>query len=102
MTSSSTALVPWKPQGGREHHLHAKGAAKPENKGCGSPARWSTRNKWLIASSVVLALGAGVLGSVWFGLAAVLPLLYLLPCLAMLAMCMKGMKGNKPQDSGNT
>jgi len=36
----------------------------------------------------------------WFGFAAVLPLLYLFPCLAMMAMCMKGMKSTGPEGSG--
>tara|TARA_R110000850_G_scaffold169848_4_gene295102 strand:- start:205 stop:402 length:198 start_codon:yes stop_codon:yes gene_type:complete len=64
--------------------------------------RWSVRNKWLIATSVVLAVGAVILGSLWLGLAAVLPLIYVLPCLAMAAMCMEGMKGGSSERSGNT
>ncbi len=55
------------------------------------------RMKWMLGVSVVLAVAAAALGSAWLGFAAVLPFLYLLPCLAMVAMCMKGMK-NQPGD----
>ncbi|MCP2017743.1 MAG: hypothetical protein ABJF09_03440 [Qipengyuania citrea] len=99
MTSSSTALVPWTPQLGAQQ-LQAATSKSSGGKSCASPARWSTKTKWLIAASVVLALGAAILGSMWFGFAAVLPLLYLFPCLAMMAMCMKGMKSTGPEGSG--
>jgi len=50
---------------------------------------------------VVAAVAIGILalltGWVWLGTAAVLPLLYTLPCAAMMAMCMKGQGG-----TGNT
>ncbi|MHB1799504.1 MAG: hypothetical protein ACYCUI_14580 [Vulcanimicrobiaceae bacterium] len=43
---------------------------------------------------LVLAAATGLLaGWTWFGTAAVLPLLYILPCAAMMAMCMKGHGG---------
>jgi hypothetical protein len=90
MTSSSTALVPGILQEGREREAQPSTKNESAQGGCASPARWSANKKRLIAASIVLAVGAAVLGSVWLGLAAVLPLLYLLPCLAMLAMCMKG------------
>lgn len=57
---------------------------------CGGKA--SPKTKWLILASMVLALGAAVFGSVWFGIAAVLPLLYVVPCLIMMGMCMKMMR----------
>jgi hypothetical protein len=39
----------------------------------------------------VLVAGLGIFaGSIWLGAAALLPLLYSLPCAAMMAMCMKG------------
>jgi hypothetical protein len=51
--------------------------------------------------SVVAAVAVGILallaGWTWLGTAAVLPLLYTLPCAAMMAMCMKGQGG-----TGNT
>lgn len=47
------------------------------------------RRKWLLAISAVLALAALALGSMWLGFAAILPFLYVLPCLAMVAMCMR-------------
>ncbi|MEP2723234.1 hypothetical protein [Roseibium sp.] len=49
----------------------------------------SPRHKWLLAASAVLALAALAFGSMWLGFAAILPFLYVLPCLAMLAMCMR-------------
>lgn len=77
---------------GQRLALH-KTEAQPDGSSggkCGSKV--SAKTKWLILASVVLALGAAVFGSVWFGIAAVLPLLYVLPCLAMMAMCMKCMR----------
>ncbi|MFW2445791.1 MAG: hypothetical protein ACN4E6_00565 [Qipengyuania pacifica] len=100
MTSNSTALVPWTPQSGGQQPAQAATSESSGGKSCASAGRWSTKKKWLIAASVVLALGAAILSSMWFGFAAVLPLLYLLPCLAMMAMCMKGMKSAGPEGSG--
>ena len=67
------------------------GSSGSSARGCGSSSGRAT-TKWLIIASVVLALGAAAFGSVWFGVAAVLPLLYVLPCLVMMGMCMKGMR----------
>ena len=101
MASSSTALVPVAQANGRELQVsaEAQGASGSRNacSGCGSQASEGFgRRKWLIAASIALAIAAAVLGSVWFGIAALLPLLYLAPCLAMVAMCMKGGKGSTP------
>jgi hypothetical protein len=41
----------------------------------------------------VLGIIAFFAGWRWFGTAAVLPLLYILPCVAMMAMCMRGRGG---------
>src|SRR3546814_17188934 len=71
MTSSPTALVPWMPPEGRDRQALASTTEGPMQKSCASPMRWSVRNKWLIATSVVLAVGAVILGSLWLGLAAV-------------------------------
>ena len=49
----------------------------------------SQRRKWLLAASAVLALAALAFGSMWLGFAAILPFLYVLPCLAMVAVCMR-------------
>lgn len=47
---------------------------------------------------LMLAAGLAVIGLLagwtWLGTAAVLPLLYALPCAAMMAMCMKGHRGS--------
>ena len=47
------------------------------------------QRKWMLALGVVLALAALALGSMWLGFAAILPFLYVLPCLAMVAVCMR-------------
>lgn len=100
MTSSSTAIVPWTPQEGREKKTELSYREARARKLQGA-RRWSAKKKWLMAASIVLAVGAAVVGSVWLGWAAVLPLLYLLPCLAMLAMCLKGMNGSGSERSGD-
>jgi hypothetical protein len=60
----------------------------------GLPAFPAGRKDLVVAAVAILALLAGW---VWLGTAAVLPLLYTLPCAAMMAMCMKGQGG-----AGNT
>ena len=50
----------------------------------------ATRTKWLLVAAAVLAVAGLAIGSSLLGFAAMLPLLYVLPCLAMLGMCMKG------------
>ena len=46
------------------------------------------------ALALTLAAAGLFLGGAWWGFAAVLPLLYVLPCAAMMAMCMKGHGGS--------
>lgn len=89
--SSATAFES-RPDSGQRPALHETEAQPdgPSAKRCGSKV--SAKTKWLILTSVVLAMGAAVFGSVWFGIAAVLPLLYVLPCLIMMGMCMKMMR----------
>ena len=48
------------------------------------------RNKWFLAAAGLLAIAAVALGSIVLGFAAILPLLYILPCLVMMVMCMRG------------
>ena len=50
------------------------------------------KTKWLLLAGIGLAIAAAVLGSIWLGMAAVLPFLYLAPLLLCFAMCMKGGK----------
>jgi hypothetical protein len=58
------------------------------------PARWSGILTALRAGRprlvLALALAATFAAWAWFGTAAILPLLYVLPCAAMMAMCMAG------------
>lgn len=61
--------------------------------GPGAPAYLKGRTDLLL-----LAAAIGIVGLVaawtWFGTAAVLPLLYVLPCAAMMVMCMRGNGGS--------
>ena len=86
-TSSSRALV---------HAPSAGQTAKAETSGSCSTA-FGKRRKWLLALVAVLTAAGLILGSMWLGFAAILPFLYVLPCLLMLAICMR--KGNSSQGS---
>ena len=55
------------------------------------------RGGLLMLAAALAAVGL-LAGWTWLGTAAVLPLLYALPCAAMMAMCMKGHGGS----GGNT
>jgi hypothetical protein len=61
--------------------------------------------KGLALAAAALGIVAFLAGWMWLGTAAVLPLLYTLPCAATMAMCMKGQggAGNTPgkSDSGD-
>lgn len=46
----------------------------------------------MLATLTIAAIGAG---SAWFGFAAILPLLYLLPCAAMIFFCRRGMSNSR-------
>jgi len=46
------------------------------------------------ALALMLAAVGLVFSGAWWGFAAILPLLYVLPCAAMMAMCMKGHGGS--------
>lgn len=96
--SSSTALVPVGPKTNPAEAISAKSSS-----GCGGSRKGlGNRRKWLMVVSIGLALVGVALGSVWFGFAAILPLLYLVPCLLMVMMCMRGMNANgRPSDSNS-
>ena len=67
--------------------------AEPEKgtSGCGgNRSLIAGRNKWLLIAASVLAVAGLALGSSLLGFAAILPLLFILPCLVMAVMCMKG------------
>lgn len=63
------------------------------------------RGIWAFA--LALAVAGLVLGETWWGFAAILPLLYVLPCAAMMAMCMSRHGGSgqnsdaKPDPASN-
>jgi len=89
--STSTALVP----------LSADSSPSDKGSGCGGQrSLLAGRNKWFLIAAALLAVAALALGSAVLGLAAILPLLYILPCLVMVVMCMR-MHG-KSNDSGSS
>ena len=76
-------------------------AAEPEKgtSGCGGKGSpMAGRNKWLLGAVIVLAVAGLAFGSSILGFAAILPLLFILPCLVM---CMKGHGKGGTADSGN-
>ena len=48
------------------------------------------RRRAAVLAAVAFTAAAIAFGSTWFGFAAILPLLYLLPCAAMLYFCRRG------------
>jgi hypothetical protein len=66
----------------------------------GIPAYLKGRGSLLFVAAVLGVSGVFV-GWRWFGAAAMLPLLYTLPCAAMMMMCMRGHDGtgNTPMNS---
>jgi hypothetical protein len=78
-------------------HVVCGSAATPEDRSPPAPRRISTYLQGRRGILVVAAAigGAGLtFGWAWFGFAAVLPFLYVLPCAAMMAMCMRGHGGS--------
>lgn len=71
-------------EGTRRHRLAAAWAS--------APAFLRGRSGLLVLAVALVVLGL-LAGWTWLGTAAVLPLLYILPCAAMMAMCMKGHGG---------
>lgn len=82
MTSTSTV------------QLARAGEPNRSTRGCGKGSLFfAGRKKWLLFGAMLLAAAGLVLGSSILGFAAILPLLYVLPCLLMAAMCMRGQGG---------
>ena len=69
----------------------------------GIPTYLKGRRSLLIVAAVLGATGVFA-GWQWFGAAAMLPLLYTLPCAAMMMMCMRGHggTGNTPMNSSSS
>jgi len=87
MDQISTALVPVRESRSLlvpRENLDGSGAV---------PKRGWNRMTWVWMAAAALAILAAAVGSVWLGFAALLPLLYTLPCLLMLGVCMKNMGG---------
>ena len=83
MGSTSTNLVPLT-------------AARP------TPAKapsWLSSRRGMLVIATVAGIAALASGWYWLGLAAIAPLLFLLPCAAMMAFCMKGMGNGQGQCS---
>ncbi|EKU72673.1 hypothetical protein FG91_03597 [Sphingopyxis sp. LC81] len=76
-TQTSTALVPV-----------ADAKASETRQGCCETGQKGGRMKWLMFAAVALLVLGLVTGSAVFGFAAIAPLLYALPCLAMCGMCL--------------
>ena len=90
---TSTVLAPVSP------------AAKPAQAeaGCGAKRSLFTGwTIWFLAAALALAAAGLALGSGFLAASALLPLLYVLPCLLMMGMCMKAHgKGGAPNDSNS-
>ena len=69
----------------------------------GIPTYLKGRRSMLIVAAVLGATGVFA-GWQWFGAAAMLPLLYTLPCAAIMMMCMRGHggTGNTPMNSNSS
>lgn len=66
----------------------ADSTASETSRGCCGTGQTSGRMKWpMVAAAALLVIGL-VTGSAMFGFAAMVPLLYVLPCLAMCGMCL--------------
>ena len=64
-----------------------------------STRRWLSARQIVVLGLVLLAVTAFAGGWYALGFAAVLPLLYVLPCMAMMGFCMRGMgKDSAGQD----
>lgn len=89
MTATSTALVPVPVAS-----AHSEGIAGHRVQ----QNRMMNRKKWLLAAAVSLVVAGLALGSAVLGFAAILPLLFILPCLAM---CVTGMCKGSGDTSGD-
>jgi cystathionine beta-lyase family protein involved in aluminum resistance len=69
----------------------ASAGKKQKAGGCSEAGSFlSGRRKWFVIAAALIAAAAVAFGSALLGFAAVLPLLFLLPCLVMAAMCVRG------------
>ena len=84
MSSTSTSLVPLT-------------AARPA--AAKAPTWLSRGRRMLVLATAVAGIVALASGWYWLGFAAIVPLLFLLPCAAMMAFCMKGKGDGESQCS---
>ena len=57
------------------------------------------RRRWAVAGLVFAAVTGLVLSQHWLSIADLVPLLFVLPCMAMMFMCIKGMNHGRHVDS---
>ena len=83
--------------------VSSAGQAARTESGCEAKRSLFTgRTKWFLVAAVALAAAGLALGSGLLAASALLPLLYVLPCLAMMGMCMKAHgKGGAPNESNS-
>ena len=80
----------------------ATGRSSCHNAAQGSRS-WLGGWRGLAIAGVVIAAGAGLaLNQHWLAIANLVPLLFVLPCMAMMFMCMKGMNHGRQTDPTTT
>lgn len=90
-----------------EHQAPASaghGATWPMRHGSGSTGQsWLAKRRGWIVIALLTVAGIGLaLGAGWVTVATLLPLLFILPCMAMMVMCMKGMNQQQGPTAGQT
>lgn len=77
----------------------APATGAPSRRGATQSDWLGGRRGWVVAAVVFAAVTGLVLSQHWLGIADLVPLLFVLPCMAMMFMCMKGMNHGRQGDS---